>query len=181
VPPTAVVHDRDLVDTVGPWRPASDTGLLDPDSDLWARMAAVVGPPLWVRRITNVKMAAALRRNVYRDRPHHEQEHWLQRIREADDPEALMRDVARLEPVVPEVAAPDPVVPEVAAPDPARPRRRPIRSLHSWLAPRARLRNGGRLPPAPPPPAPPPPPPPPSPQTAQERWQARRRFKGLDH
>ena len=72
VPPTAVVHDRDLIDTVGPWRPASETGLLDPDTDLWARMAAVVGPPHWVRRTTNVKMAAALRRDVYRDRPHHE-------------------------------------------------------------------------------------------------------------
>jgi glycosyltransferase involved in cell wall biosynthesis len=91
IPPTAVMHDRALIDEVGSWKHPRDTGTLDPEGELWARMADVSGPPRLVSRITNVKLPASKRRGVYRTRPFHEQAYWLQRIREADDPEASLR------------------------------------------------------------------------------------------
>ena len=91
IPPSSVVHDRRLALDVGGWRLPRDTGALAPQVDLWNRMIACVGPLRRVRRITCVKIAAAARPGVYRDRPHHEQAYWLQRIRESNDPEATMR------------------------------------------------------------------------------------------
>ena len=67
-----------------------ETGYLDPDADLVARVSDIAGPPLWIRRLTCVKMAASSRQDVYRTRPHAEQEHWLRTIRESPDPEAAM-------------------------------------------------------------------------------------------
>src|SRR6185369_1088750 len=55
------------------------------------RMASQAGPPVLVPHITNIKIAAAVRRDVYRRRPTHEQAYWLQRIRTSHDPEAEMR------------------------------------------------------------------------------------------
>ena len=63
---------------------------MDSDSDVWARIAAVAGPPVWVKKLTCVKFSAQARRDVYRTRPTFEQEHWLRVIREAPDPEAAM-------------------------------------------------------------------------------------------
>jgi glycosyltransferase involved in cell wall biosynthesis len=91
LPPSALVHDRQLALDVGGWRSPRDTGLLPPQEDLWSRMASRVGRPRRVRRITCVKIAAAARPGVYRSRPYHEQAYWLQRIRESDDPEETMR------------------------------------------------------------------------------------------
>jgi glycosyltransferase involved in cell wall biosynthesis len=91
IPPTSVMHDRALVDEVGPWRHARDTGELEPEGELWARMTEVAGPPRLVSRITNVKLPASKRRDVYRTHPCHEQAYWLGRIRAADDPEATLR------------------------------------------------------------------------------------------
>ena len=47
-----------------------------------------------VARLTSVKLSAAHRRGVYGDRPSHEQAWWLERIREAPDPEAAVRAAA---------------------------------------------------------------------------------------
>jgi glycosyltransferase involved in cell wall biosynthesis len=91
IPPSSLVHDRQLALDVGGWYSPRDTGVLAPQTDLWNRMAARVGPPRRVRRITCVKIGASSRPGVYRDRPCHEQAYWLQRIRESDDPEDTMR------------------------------------------------------------------------------------------
>lgn len=91
LPPTAIAHDRSLVDEVGGPRHPRDTGAVDSEADLWARMAEVAGPPALVPRITNVKLPASKRRDVYHVRPCHEQAYWLQRIREAEDPESMAR------------------------------------------------------------------------------------------
>ena len=88
IPPTSVMHGRDLALSVGGWRGARDTGALDPDSELWQRIAQASAPPRWVRRITCVKFPAVQRAGVYRERPHHEQASWLKTIRSHPDPEA---------------------------------------------------------------------------------------------
>ena len=88
IPPTSMAHDRDLAVAVGGWHGPRDTGTLDPEAELWQRMAQASTAPRWVRRTTCVKLSAALRRGVYRDRPHDEQEEWLRNIRSHADPEA---------------------------------------------------------------------------------------------
>jgi len=87
IPPTSVVHRRDAALGVGGWRLPRVTGSLDPEADLWARIAERHGPPALEALATSVKLPAAHRRDVYRDRPHREQSAWLRRIREAGDPE----------------------------------------------------------------------------------------------
>jgi len=90
IPPTSVVHDRLLALEAGGWQEPSRVGRLDPETELWGRMAESA-PPRHVDRVTCVKLSAAARRDVYRDRPCHEQAYWLERIRAADDPEAMVR------------------------------------------------------------------------------------------
>jgi glycosyltransferase involved in cell wall biosynthesis len=90
VAPCSLVHVRQLAIDAGGWRPL-DAGTQSAPIDLWNRMASIAGPPRWVRRLTSVKIAAAARHDVYRQRPFHEQEYWLHRIRESHDPEATMR------------------------------------------------------------------------------------------
>ena len=150
IPPTSLAHERELAVQVGQWRAPRETGIYDPDTDLWQRMAAVAGPPDRVRRVTCVKFPAAKRRDVYRDRPHHEQEAWLHRIRTYDDPEVAFG----------EMYASDGGLGSLAREYGAR--------LRSKVAIRTRLRRLGVLPAAP------------EPETAEERRIARRAFKGLD-
>jgi hypothetical protein len=88
VPPTSMVHHRELVTDAGGWRMPHQTGNSDPEADLLARMATIGGLPRWVPRLTCVKFSAALRKDVYKTRPSHEQARWLERIRGAEDPEA---------------------------------------------------------------------------------------------
>ena len=90
VPPTTVVHDRDQARAVGGWRPPSTTSALDPDADLWARLTAGRAPHR-LDSLTSIKLSAAHRRQVYGQRPHHEQEWWLARMRAAEDPEGDIR------------------------------------------------------------------------------------------
>jgi len=90
VPPTSFVLTRSLLLEVGPWRPPADTGRLEPEAALLARASDLVGPPVWLRRVTSVKFAASTRRDVYRTRPSFEQEHFLRVIREAREPEITM-------------------------------------------------------------------------------------------
>ena len=90
IAPTTLVHERSLVDEVGGWRYPRDTGALDPDTEFFRRLS-LVSPPRFVGSLTSVKLPAAHRRDVYRDRPHHEQAYWARRIREADDAEAAVR------------------------------------------------------------------------------------------
>jgi glycosyltransferase involved in cell wall biosynthesis len=89
IPPTCVGHRRDAALATGGWRFPSDTGNLDPESDLWSRLARRYGAPVLVPHLTAVKFPAGFRRDVYRTRPNREQAAWLQRIRAADDAGAL--------------------------------------------------------------------------------------------
>ena len=157
IPPTSLAHVRALGLEVGGWLPPWETGKMDPEGDLCRRMSLVGGPPQWVSRLTSIKFPASRRRNVYRDRPHHEQEAWLRRIRRHADPEAAFTrkywgstDFSM---------------------------RRIINGIQSTIAVRTRLRRLGLLPAGrkadPPRTAP-------TSRTAEERRLAYRAFKGLD-
>jgi glycosyltransferase involved in cell wall biosynthesis len=87
IPPTSVIHRRDVAAAAGGWKPPSADGRSDPEAEVWAAIAARAGTQ-WVPRTTVVKLPASVRRGVYRDRPTHEQAYWLDRIRAAPDPEA---------------------------------------------------------------------------------------------
>jgi glycosyltransferase involved in cell wall biosynthesis len=151
IPPTSLVHDRALALEVGGWRPPWETGTFDPETHLWQRMAGVAGPPRWVGRLTCVKLPAAKRRDVYRDRPHHEQEAWLHRIRSHEDPEATFTATYR-----------------ESAMGLRSPARRMVNRVRSAVALRTRLRKLGVLPAGP------------ELETAEDRRVANRAFKGLD-
>ena len=122
VPPTSLLHRVDHARTIGGWRLASDTAHLDPETDLCARLAHTYGAPQRVDHVTSIKFPAARRRNVYRLRPCHEQERWSRRIREAEDPERMVR-----------LATSDPVDESLGAlPDELR-GRQPISAMERYL------------------------------------------------
>jgi glycosyltransferase involved in cell wall biosynthesis len=98
IAPTATAYRRAAVLDVGGWVGAIDETVApedgpatwSPEGDLWHRVANRFGDPVGVPQLTCVKLPALLRRNVYRDRPHHEQHEWLRRIRAADDAEEAL-------------------------------------------------------------------------------------------
>jgi glycosyltransferase involved in cell wall biosynthesis len=93
VPPSSVVHKRSLIDLVGDWR---DYRILtvNPESDLWTRFHAAGALIHFVPRLSTIKFPASKRRDVYRERPSHEQSAWLARIRDEKQFEAA--ELARL-------------------------------------------------------------------------------------
>lgn len=151
--PTSVAHDRAVVDVVGGWRAPQHTGTLEPEGELWQRMEQHCGAPRWLPRITSIKLPAGLRRDVYKARPCHEQAYWLQRIRDAPDPEASLRAACHEQYVLSKWS---------------RSRNR-LELVRSKIAVRVRLRRLGLLPPART-----------ASKTAAERLRQRRRFNGLD-
>jgi hypothetical protein len=90
VPPSSMMVKAETLRTVGGWRFPSQTGNLDPESDLAMRIAQRFGPPVLQPIVTAIKLPASYRRNVYRTRPCHEQANWLDRIRSAADPEEMI-------------------------------------------------------------------------------------------
>jgi glycosyltransferase involved in cell wall biosynthesis len=92
IPPTSVVHRRAMSESIGGWRDFREM-TLSPDEDLWTRAAAAGYRFRFLRRLTGVKFPAADRRNVYRERPSHQQEAWLARIR--SEPDLEMTELAR--------------------------------------------------------------------------------------
>jgi len=130
LPPSCVVHRRALIESVGPWR--DPKGLeLHPDRDLWRRMHAAGARFAMVPRLGVVKFPAVWRRDVYRDRPSHEQAHWLQRSRREPAFEAI--ELARL------LAMGD--APRVLSAQPYAEVRRDF-TRETWRRIRARLRSG---------------------------------------
>lgn len=89
LPPSALAHRRDAARAIGGWRDHRELRI-SPEFDLVARIAAAGGRTFVVPRLTVIKFPASLRRNVYRDRPSHEQAAWLQRIRTEADLEAAV-------------------------------------------------------------------------------------------
>lgn len=83
LPPTSVVHRRALAAAAGGW-PDYRALTCDPETELWRRFHQAGARIRFVPRLTAVKLPAANRRNVYRERPCHEQAAWLERIRSTD-------------------------------------------------------------------------------------------------
>jgi glycosyltransferase involved in cell wall biosynthesis len=154
MPPTTVVHARALVDEVGGWRSADETGTLDPEGELWERMVRVSGTPRLVPRVTSVKIPAIQRRDVYRRRPTHEQAYWLALIRGAADAETSILAATKER--------------YAYATDTWRDRaRHAMAEIRSTIRARSRLRALGMLPPA-------------TGVPAHVRLRQGRRFKGVE-
>lgn len=96
ISPTLVAHTRDLARRVGPWR-APDELTTEQDDDFFARVHAAGAVVRFVPRVSAVKLDAARRRNVYRDRPVHEQQAWTERIRHGALLELIDVQEARVE------------------------------------------------------------------------------------
>lgn len=92
-PPSCVMHTRELVETIGPWR-GHRTMTGAPDQEFFSRAKEAGSRFAFVPRLTGVKFPAALRRNVYREKPAFEQAAWWERIRTEPDFEPV--ELARL-------------------------------------------------------------------------------------
>ena len=79
-PPLCVVHRRSLTERIGGWQHHRQLGTTPPDVELWRRAAASGATLTFVPRLTGIKFPASVRRDVYRSRPHREQEAWSARI-----------------------------------------------------------------------------------------------------
>ncbi len=87
IPPTATIHRRALTERLGGWRDYRSL-IADPEAELWSRFHLGGARIEAVKRLTAVKFPARARRDVYRERPSHEQARWLTRIRQEPDFEA---------------------------------------------------------------------------------------------
>ena len=88
VPPSSVVHRRSLIDRVGGWGEYR-TLECDPETDLWRRFHQAGARIAFVPRLGTIKIPASARRDVYRERPVHEQAAYFERIREEKTFEAV--------------------------------------------------------------------------------------------
>ena len=84
IPPTSVVHRRHVVEQVGGWRHPREIPI-DAEADLWRRVHEAGNVMDAVPRLTAIKFPAVWRKNVYADRPHHEQAKWLERMKAETD------------------------------------------------------------------------------------------------
>jgi len=87
--PSGVAHRRTLPDRIGNWRNYREL-VFAPDVDLWDRALAAGAAFAYVPRLTAIKFPASLRPDVYRERPCHEQQAWLARIRTEPELEATL-------------------------------------------------------------------------------------------
>ncbi|HEX7808931.1 MAG TPA: glycosyltransferase family A protein, partial [Thermoanaerobaculia bacterium] len=104
-PPSTLLHRRDVVLNSGGWRDFRELRVT-PEEELLQRIEAAGGRIEPVPRLTVLKFPASWRRRVYRERPSHEQAHWLARIRSEPDFEVvqLASFVARRKPAFTERA-----------------------------------------------------------------------------
>ncbi|HEX8408805.1 MAG TPA: glycosyltransferase family A protein [Thermoanaerobaculia bacterium] len=86
VPPSSFAHRRSLGIEWRDYRELSDP----PERDLVRRILQSGARAAVIPRLTVLKFAASVRRNVYRERPAHEQSAWLARVREEPDLEATL-------------------------------------------------------------------------------------------
>jgi glycosyltransferase involved in cell wall biosynthesis len=85
--PSCTVYRRSVTDRIGGWRHYRDLEM-PPEIDLYRRAEVAGFETVFVPRLTAVKFPALDRKDVYRDRPCHEQALWLERIRSDPDFEA---------------------------------------------------------------------------------------------
>jgi glycosyltransferase involved in cell wall biosynthesis len=77
--PCCTVYRRSVTDRIGGWRDRHELRL-PPDADLFSRAQAAGFAAEFVPRLTALKFPASVRKNVYRDKPSHEQAWWLEKI-----------------------------------------------------------------------------------------------------
>lgn len=85
--PSCRVHRRQLVERIGDWKDYRDIDIA-PEMDFFARALAAGFSAVFVHRLSVIKFPAATRKNVYQQRPSHEQADWSQRLKSSPDFEA---------------------------------------------------------------------------------------------
>src|SRR4051794_24618539 len=83
-PPSCTVYRRSVTERIGGWKDFRELRLA-PEADLFARAREAGFVAAFVPRLTVLKFPASARKNVYRDKPSHEQAFWLQQIRSRPD------------------------------------------------------------------------------------------------
>jgi hypothetical protein len=87
--PLGIVHRKRMTERIGGWRhyrEVKDT----PDVELWRRANAAGCDFTFVPRFTGIKFPASIRRDVYRQRPSHQQALWSARIQADPDLEFIL-------------------------------------------------------------------------------------------
>lgn len=79
VSPSLVVHTAEVAARAGPWRGPHELAT-EQDDDFFRRVLATGCTPRFVPQVSAIKFDAARRKNVYRDRPVHEQRLWTERM-----------------------------------------------------------------------------------------------------
>jgi glycosyltransferase involved in cell wall biosynthesis len=82
-PPSCTVHRRSVAAKIGGWNDYRDL-VIPPEADFFNRARAAGFTAVFVPRLTVIKFPGSRRKNVYRERPSHEQAHWFRRISEPD-------------------------------------------------------------------------------------------------
>jgi hypothetical protein len=83
------MHRHTITEQLGGWRSHRDL-FCGSVEDFWQRARAKGFKVAFVRRLSALKFPAMMRRNVYRNRPSHEQAAWTQRIVSEPDLEASL-------------------------------------------------------------------------------------------
>jgi glycosyltransferase involved in cell wall biosynthesis len=78
-PPSCTVYRRSVNDKIGGWNDYRELDVA-PETDLFRRAQAAGFQAVFVPRLTAIKFPASQRKDVYRDRPYHEQAAWLERM-----------------------------------------------------------------------------------------------------
>ncbi|MDB5579178.1 MAG: uncharacterized protein JWR80_4354 [Bradyrhizobium sp.] len=87
-PPSCTVHRRSVIDKIGSWNDYRTLSIAA-ETDFFDRARAAGFRAVFVPRLTAIKFPAAWRKNIYRERPSHEQADWSKRIRSDPDFEAV--------------------------------------------------------------------------------------------
>jgi GT2 family glycosyltransferase len=82
--PSCTVYRRSVTDRIGGWKDYRELRL-PPEADLFLRARAAGFATVFVPRLTALKFPASARKNVYRDKPSHEQAWWFEQIRARPD------------------------------------------------------------------------------------------------
>jgi glycosyltransferase involved in cell wall biosynthesis len=78
-PPCCLLYRRSVTDRIGGWRDYRELRV-PPDADLFSRAQKAGFATVFVPRLTALKFPASVRKNVYRDKPSHEQAWWFEKI-----------------------------------------------------------------------------------------------------
>lgn len=84
IPPSGFMHRKSLAQQAGGWRSFREISM-DPEADFLFRMHQAGGRFCFVHRLTVLKLPAAERKNVYREKPCHEQAAWTRRLLDGED------------------------------------------------------------------------------------------------